>query len=185
MSSQSLIVTQKKRNMKCKRDNRCPLLRRQTLRWLMKTQMKQSQSTAPPPSRPLSRAQSNRRKMTRTWKMMIVLTPPLQKKRVIALAIVRPFLTHVPHKMKCWRQKMMQGVSYPHRTWTPQVAAPHRTPLSPQSNEDRGLRLVPGAQSKKLRKSLDKFEKPLWVELLPAEGPDSDAFDEELCHEYS
>ena len=26
----------------------------------------------------------------------------------------------------------------------------------------------------------DKFEKPLWVELLPAEGPDSDAFDEEL-----
>ena len=31
----------------------------------------------------------------------------------------------------------------------------------------------------------DKFEKPLWVELLPAEGPDSDAFDEELCHEYS
>ena len=31
----------------------------------------------------------------------------------------------------------------------------------------------------------DKFEKPLWVELLPAEGPDSDAFDEELYHEYS
>ena len=31
----------------------------------------------------------------------------------------------------------------------------------------------------------DKFEKPLWVELLPAEGPDSDAFDEELHHEYS
>ena len=28
----------------------------------------------------------------------------------------------------------------------------------------------------------DKFEKPQWVELLPAEGPDSDAFDEELCH---
>ena len=26
----------------------------------------------------------------------------------------------------------------------------------------------------------DKFEKPQWVELLPAEGPDSDAFDEEL-----
>ena len=26
----------------------------------------------------------------------------------------------------------------------------------------------------------DKFEKPLWVELLPADGPDSDAFDEEL-----
>ena len=25
----------------------------------------------------------------------------------------------------------------------------------------------------------DKFERPLWVELLPAEGPDSDAFDEE------
>ena len=30
----------------------------------------------------------------------------------------------------------------------------------------------------------DKFEKPQWVELLPAEGPDSDAFDEELYHEY-
>ena len=29
------------------------------------------------------------------------------------------------------------------------------------------------------------FEKPQWVELLPAEGPDSDAFDEELYHEYS
>ena len=28
----------------------------------------------------------------------------------------------------------------------------------------------------------DKFEKPHWLELLPAEGPDSDAFDEELCH---
>ena len=31
----------------------------------------------------------------------------------------------------------------------------------------------------------DKFEKPLWVELLPAEGPDSDAFDEELYNEFS
>ena len=31
----------------------------------------------------------------------------------------------------------------------------------------------------------DKFEKPQWVELLPAEGPDLDAFDEELYHEYS
>ena len=31
----------------------------------------------------------------------------------------------------------------------------------------------------------DKFEKSQWVELLPAEGPDSDAFDEELHHEYS
>ena len=31
----------------------------------------------------------------------------------------------------------------------------------------------------------DKFEKPLWVELLPADGPDSDAFDEELYHEFS
>ena len=31
----------------------------------------------------------------------------------------------------------------------------------------------------------DKFEKPLWLKLLPAEGPDSDAFDEELYHEYS
>ena len=30
----------------------------------------------------------------------------------------------------------------------------------------------------------DKFEKPLWVELLPAEGPDSDAFDEELYNEF-
>ena len=30
----------------------------------------------------------------------------------------------------------------------------------------------------------DKFEKLQWVELLPAEGPDSDAFDEELYHEY-
>ena len=26
----------------------------------------------------------------------------------------------------------------------------------------------------------DNFEKPPWVELLPTEGPDSDAFDEEL-----
>ena len=146
MSSLSLIVTQKKRNMKCKRNNRCPLLRRQMLRWLMKTQMKQSQSTAPPPSRPPSRAQSNRRKMTRKWKMMTVLTPPLQM-RMIALATVRPILTHAPRKMKCWRQKMTQGASHPHRTWTPQVAAPHRTSLSPQSNEDRGLRLVPGELS--------------------------------------
>ena len=31
----------------------------------------------------------------------------------------------------------------------------------------------------------DKFEKPLWVELLPAEGPDLDAFDEELHNEFS
>ena len=31
----------------------------------------------------------------------------------------------------------------------------------------------------------DKFEKPLWVELLPAKGPDSDAFDEELYNEFS
>ena len=31
----------------------------------------------------------------------------------------------------------------------------------------------------------DKFEKPLWVELLSADGPDSDAFDEELYQEYS
>ena len=30
----------------------------------------------------------------------------------------------------------------------------------------------------------DKFEKPQWVELLPAEGPDSDAFDEEFNHEH-
>ena len=30
----------------------------------------------------------------------------------------------------------------------------------------------------------DKFEKPHWLELLPAEGPDSDDFDEELSHEY-
>ena len=30
----------------------------------------------------------------------------------------------------------------------------------------------------------DKFEKPLSLELLPAEGPDSDAFDEELHHVY-
>ena len=82
--------------------------------------------TAPPPSRPLSRAQSNRRMMTRAWQMMLVLAPPLQKKRVIALAIVRPFLMHVPRKMKCWRQKMMQGASYLHRTWTPQ-AVPNQT----------------------------------------------------------
>ena len=31
----------------------------------------------------------------------------------------------------------------------------------------------------------DKFEKPLWVELLPADRPDSDAFHEELHHEFS
>ena len=73
-----------------------------------------------------------------------VLAPPLQKKRVIALAIVRPFLMHVPRKMKCWRQKMMQGACYLHRMWTLQAAAPHHNHLSPQSNEDRGPRPVPG-----------------------------------------
>ena len=31
----------------------------------------------------------------------------------------------------------------------------------------------------------DKFEKPQWVEVLPADGLDSDAFDEELYHAYS
>ena len=30
----------------------------------------------------------------------------------------------------------------------------------------------------------DKFEKPHWLELLPAEGPDLDAFDEKLYHVY-
>ena len=30
----------------------------------------------------------------------------------------------------------------------------------------------------------DNFEQPLWVELLPTEGPDSDAFDEELYTEF-
>ena len=30
----------------------------------------------------------------------------------------------------------------------------------------------------------DNFEKPLWVELLPSEGPDSDAFDEEIHTEF-
>ena len=30
----------------------------------------------------------------------------------------------------------------------------------------------------------DKFEQPSWVELLPTEGPDSDAFDEELYTEF-
>ena len=152
-SSLSLTVIQKRRNMKCKRDSRCPLLRRQMPQWLMKKQMKQSLSTAPPQSRPPSRVQSSRRKMTRTWKTTTVLTPPLQM-RMIALAIVRLLLKHIQHKTKCWKQKMKQGACYPHRTGNPQVAAPHRTPLSPLSNEDRGLRLVQGAQSKKLRKSL-------------------------------
>ena len=81
-----------------------------------------------------------------TWKLMIVAAAPPQK-RVIALAIVRFFLTHVLHKMTCWRQAMMQGVRYPHRTWTIQVIAPGRTPLSPQSSEDRGLRLILGERS--------------------------------------
>ena len=108
--------------------------------------MKQSQSTAPPPSRPLSQAQSSRRKTMHKWKKMIALTSP-QKTRVIALAIVRALLAHAPHKMKCWRQTKTQGVSYPHRMWTPLVAAPLRTPRSPQSSEDRGLRLVPGELS--------------------------------------
>ena len=63
------------------------------------------------------------------------------------LAIVRPFLIHVPREMKCWRQKMMQGACYLHRMWTPQVAAPHHNHLSPQSNEDRGPRPVPGELS--------------------------------------
>ena len=31
----------------------------------------------------------------------------------------------------------------------------------------------------------DKFERPQWVELLSADGPDSDAFDEDLYQEYS
>ena len=73
-------------------------------------------------------------------------TSPLPK-RVIASAIVRPFLTHVLHKMKCWRQKMRSDL--PPQDVDLQVAAPHRTPLSPQSNEDRGLRLVPGEFSPK------------------------------------
>ena len=34
--------------------------------------------------------------MMRAWQMMLVLAPPLQKKRVIALAIVRPFLMQCP-----------------------------------------------------------------------------------------
>ena len=80
------------------------------------------------------------------WKIMIA-PAALPQKRVIALAIVRFFLTHVPHKMTCWRQAMMQGVRYPHRTWTIQVIAPGRTPLSPQSSEDRGLRLILGERN--------------------------------------
>ena len=31
----------------------------------------------------------------------------------------------------------------------------------------------------------DKFDRPLWVELLPAEGSDSDAFDEGQLQEFS
>ena len=81
-----------------------------------------------------------------TWKMMIVPAAPPQK-RAIASAIVRFFLTHVLHKMTCWRQAMMQGVRYPHRTWTIRVTAPYRTPLSRQSSEDRGLRLMLGELS--------------------------------------
>ena len=46
MSSLSLTVTQKRRNMTCKRDSPCPLLRRQMPRWPTKKQMKQSLSTA-------------------------------------------------------------------------------------------------------------------------------------------
>ena len=76
-----------------------------------------------------------------------VFAPPPLQMRVIALAIVRPLLKHVQHKTKCWQQKMMQGACYPRRAWTPKVAAPHRTSLSPQSNEDRGLRLVQGGLS--------------------------------------
>ena len=64
-----------------------------------------------------------------------------------ALAIVRPLPKHVQHKTKCWKQKMKQGACYPHRTGNPQVAAPHRTSLSPLSNEDRGLRPVQGQPS--------------------------------------
>ena len=30
----------------------------------------------------------------------------------------------------------------------------------------------------------DNFERPPWVELLPSEGPDSDAFDEEFRTEF-
>ena len=52
-----------------------------------------------------------------------------------------------PAKTKCWKQKMKQGACYPHRTGNPQVAAPHRTSLSPLSNEDRDLRLVQGELS--------------------------------------
>ena len=38
----------------------------------------------------------------------------------------------------------MQEACYHHRTWTPQVAAPHHNHLSPQSKGDRGPRPVPG-----------------------------------------
>ena len=61
-----------------------------------------------------------------------------------ALAIVRPFLMHLPSEMKCWTQKMMQGACCLHRMWTPRVAAPHHNHLSPQSKEDQGPRPVPG-----------------------------------------
>ena len=42
----------------------------------------------------------------------------------------------------------------PPQNGEPPSSSPTCTPLSPLSNEDRGLRLVQGAQSKKLRKSL-------------------------------
>ena len=73
MSSLSLTVTQKRRNMTCKRDSPCPLLRRQMPRWPTKKQMKQSLSTAPPQSRLPSRVQSSRRKTTRAWKRTVAI----------------------------------------------------------------------------------------------------------------
>ena len=115
--------------------------------------MKQSRSTVPPPSRPLFRAQSTRRKPMRTWPMMLVLAPPLQKKRVIALAIV-PFLMHVPREMKCWTQKMMQGSVLPPQDVDPPSSSPTSQSSESPIKRRPGSKASAGrAQSKKLRKS--------------------------------
>ena len=147
-SSLSLTVPQKKVNKVHKQDSPRPLLMQRMPQWPTKKQVQQSLSTAPPQSRLPCRALYSRRKTTRAWRTKTVLPPPLTM-RVIALAIIRPPPKHGQHKTTCWKQKMRLAVRSPRRAWTSKMTAPHRTSLSPQSNEDRGLRPVQGELSPK------------------------------------
>ena len=90
----------------------------------------------------------------RAWQMMLALAPPLQKKRVIALAIVRPFLMHVPREMKCWTQKMMAGSVLPPQDVDPPSSSPTSQSSESPIKRRPGSKASAGrAQSKKLRKS--------------------------------